>query len=57
MSTTEKTAHPPKVDPRDPDHSRAGIFVHHNCWRCQSGAKPCVSGNSARCEYPHARND
>ena len=57
MSTTEKTAHTPKVDPRDPDHSRAGIFVHHNCWRCQSGAKPCVGGNPARCEYPHARND
>ncbi len=47
----------PKPDPRDPDHSRAGMFVYHNCWKCQSGEKPCVNGNPGRCEFPHARND
>lgn len=44
-------------DPRDPDHSRSGIFVYHNCWKCQDGKKPCANGNPSRCEYPHARND
>jgi len=46
-----------KPDPRDPDHSRTGMFVYHNCWKCQSGEKPCVRGNPGRCEFPHARND
>lgn len=45
------------VDLRDPDPSRKGIFRAHNCWKCNSGAQPCVSGNSYQCEYPHARND
>lgn len=46
-----------KPDPRHPDHLREGIFVYHNCWKCQSGKKPCVAGNPGRCEYPQARND
>ena len=46
-----------KPDPRDPDYSRDGIFVYHNCWKCKSGEKPCVVGNPRQCEYPHARND
>ena len=41
----------------DPDRSRSGIFVDHNCWRCEHGEKPCVSGHPNRCAYPHARND
>jgi len=41
----------------DPDRSRSGIFVNHNCWRCEHGEKPCVSGHPNRCVYPHARND
>ena len=45
------------VDGREPDHSRTGMFVYHNCWRCQHGAKPCVNGAPNRCEYPHARDD
>lgn len=45
------------VDPRDPDHSRTGIFVNHNCFRCRDGALPCKTGNPNRCEFPHARND
>ena len=45
------------VDPRDPDHSRVGMFVLHNCARCDDGKKPCVVGNPRQCEYPHARND
>ncbi len=40
-----------------PDHTKSGIFVNHNCWACNDGAKPCRQGNSNRCEYPHARND
>lgn len=45
------------LDPRDPDPSRPGIFRDHNCWKCQSGAKPCVNGKPHGCEYLHARND
>ena len=45
------------IDPRYPDPSRDGIFRDHNCWKCQSGTKPCVVGNPRQCEYPHARND
>ena len=45
------------VDSRDPDHSRTGIFVMHNCWRCDDGKKPCVQGGPHRCEFPHARDD
>lgn len=44
-------------DPRDPDYTRTGMFVLHNCWRCKSGKRPCVRGNPNQCEYPHARND
>lgn len=47
----------PKPDARDPDHTREGMFVYHNCWKCSNGTKPCVHGNPHRCEYPHARND
>lgn len=46
-----------KPDPRDPDYSREGIFVLHNCFRCDSGRLSCVQGNPSRCEYPRARND
>lgn len=50
---------PRSLDPRDPDHSRTGIFVYHNCSGCQSGAKPCLEGKigGVGCSYPHARND
>ncbi len=44
-------------DGREPDHTRHGIFVHHNCWRCHDGERPCVQGHPNQCEYPHARND
>jgi len=50
------TAKPP-VDPRDPDYSREGVFVDHNCWRCDSGKKPCIKGNPRDCDTLHARND
>lgn len=46
----------PRPDPREDDPSREGIFRSHNCWRCQSGAKPCAKGAPNRCEYPIARN-
>ena len=46
-----------KPDPRDPDHSRSGIFVNHNCYRCRNGKLPCKQGAPNRCDYPHARND
>jgi hypothetical protein len=45
------------LDPRDPDRSREGIFVYHNCYRCEHGKKPCVQGGSHRCDNPRARND
>ncbi len=45
------------VDPRDPDFSRTGKFVLHDCSRCRDGAAACVRGNPNQCEFPHARND
>lgn len=50
-------APPAPIDPREDDPSREGIFRSHNCWRCQSGAKPCARGATNRCEYPRARDD
>ena len=47
----------PSLDPRGPDYAREGIFRDHNCWKCNSGANPCATGNPHQCEYPHARND
>jgi hypothetical protein len=46
-----------KIDPRDPDPSRQGIFRDHNCAHCGDGQKPCCQGSPSQCEYPHARND
>lgn len=46
-----------KIDPRDPDLTRDGIFRTHNCVSCNHGRWPCVQGDSEKCEYPHARND
>lgn len=47
----------PPLDSREPDYLRAGIFVYHDCWKCNDGERPCVRGATSRCEYPHARND
>lgn len=55
MNATSTTKSP--TDPRDPHPTRTGMFRDHNCWKCQSGEKPCVVGNPGRCEFPHARND
>lgn len=44
-------------DPRDPDHSKEGIFVYHRCWKCGDGERPCAQDNPNNCEYPRARND
>lgn len=52
MDATER-----KIDPRDPDYSRAGMFRDHNCSYCGDGKHPCRQGGPNRCEYPHARND
>jgi hypothetical protein len=46
-----------RTDSRDPHPTREGIFRYHNCWKCNSGEKPCVIGNPNRCDHPHARND
>lgn len=46
-----------RPDPRDPDYSRKGIFIHHNCYRCKSGELSCIAGNPSKCPYPKARND
>jgi hypothetical protein len=45
-----------KLDPRDPDPSREGVFRDHNCWKCDNGRLPC-KGDPRACEYLHARND
>lgn len=47
-------------DPRDSDYSRSGIFVHHNCARCNHGRNlfRCPTPNRpGNCGYPYARND
>ncbi len=54
---SEMDTHVAKPDPRDPDHTRSGVFVLNNCWRCRSGEVPCVNGNPNQCSYPVARND
>ena len=46
-----------KPDPRDPDYSREGVFVYHNCVRCDSGRLPCIKGNPRDCSTLRARND
>lgn len=53
----ERDRSPAIPDPRDPDHSRAGIFATHNCWKCKDGKLPCVASVPGNCGYPHARND
>ena len=55
MTTPTNERAPP--DPRDPDYTREGIFIYHNCYRCSSGARPCVNGHPSRCDIPRARND
>jgi hypothetical protein len=47
----------PRLDPRDPDYSRSGVFVDHNCYVCDSGKKPCVKSNPRDCDTLRARND
>lgn len=48
------------LSPRDPDRTREGIFVYHNCSRCRNGSRldrcptPERPGN---CGHPIARND
>lgn len=43
------------ADRQDPLHP---MFRSHNCWKCNSGERPCVAKRGpANCEYPHARND
>lgn len=54
LTSVRRKARP---DPREPDHSRQGIFVYHNCWKCRDGAAPCTNGNPNLCDYPRARND
>lgn len=49
-----------RIDPRDPDWSRPGIFATHNCWKCRDGSAPHRCPTPERpgnCGYPHARND
>lgn len=48
-----------KLDPRDPDYSREGVFVYHNCYRCDHGRKACVRGHTSprNCPNLYARND
>ena len=57
MTHTETIDANRKLDPRDPDPTRSGIFRDHNCWKCLDGKVPCATGNPNQCRYPHARND
>lgn len=57
MKRLEATLQGKPLDPRDPDHSREGIFVYHNCAYCDDGNKPCKQGSPNRCDNPRARND
>lgn len=57
MAISDTKIQEPLPDPRDPDHTRPGIFATHNCWRCKDGDDPCVQGNPRTCEFPRARND
>jgi len=56
-SACHRVALQPKLDPRDPDYSREGIFQTHNCWMCDHGRLKCVNGSYSQCSYPRARND
>lgn len=47
----------PARDPREPDHSKSGIFVLNRCWKCNDGQKPCARGGTHLCDFPRARND
>lgn len=57
MTDTATTQAKPPLDGREPDHTRTGLFVYHDCWRCGDGKRPCAQGAPTRCDYPRARND
>ena len=40
-----------------PDRTRPAPFDYHRCYRCDSGARPCVHGSPSGCEYLRARNE
>jgi hypothetical protein len=44
-------------DPRDPDHTKTGIFVYNRCAYCDDGRLPCKQGAVNHCDNPRARND
>jgi hypothetical protein len=48
----------PSADPFT-DLTKEGIFRDHSCYRCQSGALPCIKGKGRErdCDTLHARND
>ena len=37
----------PPLDPREPDYSREGVFIYHNCSGCADGKKHCIKGKAA----------
>ena len=40
-----------------PDRTKRPPYDYHRCYRCDSGARPCVNGRPNGCEYLRARND
>jgi hypothetical protein len=48
---------PARIDPRDPDPSREGMWRYNNCSYCDNGRKTCKQGKHNHCSNPHARND
>ena len=54
---TEEEVTLARRDPREPDYTREGVFIYHNCYRCKNGTLPCRSGSPNRCDNLTARND
>lgn len=56
----KRIAYEPIQDPRDLDYTHEGIFIYHNCARCQDGKRPDRCPTPERpgnCGYPQARDD
>lgn len=46
-----------RLDPRDDDPTREGMWRSNRCGYCDSGRNPCKQGRHNSCSNPMARND
>lgn len=46
-----------RLDPRDDDPTREGMWRSNRCGYCDNGRKPCKQGRHNHCSNPIARND